>query len=94
MTRRTYNMKQDEKIILRDHLSLERTKLANERTFLAYIRTVIYLIVGGIAFLQIENLQNVQWIGIFLFALSLTTLAVGSYKYYRLRKSLNRYYKD
>jgi putative membrane protein len=45
---------QDE-IILRDYLALERTKLANERTLLSYIRSSLYLMLGGIAIIQLEG---------------------------------------
>lgn len=33
----------DKVLILRDHLALERTKLANVRTLFAFIRTSLYL---------------------------------------------------
>ena len=36
-----------EELILRDHLALDRTRLANERTLLAYLRTALMLIVAG-----------------------------------------------
>jgi putative membrane protein len=36
-----------EELILRDHLALDRTRLANERTLLAYMRTALMLIVAG-----------------------------------------------
>ena len=44
-------------------LALERTKLANERTLLSYIRSSLYLLLGGIALLQVEDFQNIQWLG-------------------------------
>ncbi|MDX1650394.1 MAG: DUF202 domain-containing protein [Myxococcota bacterium] len=34
-------------LILRDHLAADRTVLANERTFLAYLRTAFAFAVGG-----------------------------------------------
>ena len=37
----------DENLILRDHLALDRTRLANERTLLAYIRTAFMLLVAA-----------------------------------------------
>ncbi len=33
--------------ILRDRLALDRTHLANERTFLAYVRTAFMLVIAG-----------------------------------------------
>lgn len=77
-------------IILRDQLALERTRLANERTLLSYIRTSLYLIVGGIAFLRVENLSHLQWLGIVCFVLSGIAIAIGLYHYIDLRLLLNR----
>ena len=34
-------------LVLREYLALERTKLANERTLLTYIRTGLYFLVAG-----------------------------------------------
>ena len=36
-----------EELILRDHLAIDRTRLANERTLLAYLRTALMLVVAG-----------------------------------------------
>ena len=44
---------------LREHLALERTKLANERTLLAYIRASLYLLVGGTALLQLKDNERI-----------------------------------
>ncbi|MEX0772240.1 MAG: DUF202 domain-containing protein [Balneolales bacterium] len=79
-------------IILRDYLALERTRLANERTLLSYVRTSLYLIIGGIAFLQVEGLASLQWLGPICFILSLFVIIIGFYKYFELRKVINRYY--
>lgn len=77
-------------IILRDQLALERTRLANERTLLSYIRTSLYLIVGGIALMRVENLSHLQWLGIVCFVLSAIAIAIGLYHYIDLRLLLNR----
>lgn len=34
-------------LVLREYLAIERTKLANERTLLTYIRTGLYFLVAG-----------------------------------------------
>lgn len=34
-------------LVLREFLAIERTKLANERTLLTYIRTALYFLVAG-----------------------------------------------
>jgi putative membrane protein len=81
-----------DKIILRDYLALERTRLANERTLFAYIRTSLYLVLGGIAFLQLENFKRIHWVGYASLMLSLLFFVFGVFRYYRLRKKLGKFY--
>jgi len=88
------DFKNKEKIILRDYLALERTRLANERTLFAYLRTSIYLILGGIAFLQIEGLGQIKWLGYFSLGLSVVFLVVGIYAYFRLKNKLKKHYSN
>ena len=44
-----------EKMILRDHLALDRTELANERTLLAYIRTAMALFLTGFSAMHLPS---------------------------------------
>ena len=43
-----YDGFKDDDLTLRDHLALDRTRLANERTLLSYFRTAIMLAVSGV----------------------------------------------
>jgi putative membrane protein len=85
--------KNKEEIILRDYLALERTKLANERTLLAYSRTSLYMLLGGIAFLQIEGFRRIQWMGYLALGLSVILIFIGLYRFFQIRARLNLYYK-
>lgn len=88
------DFKPDEEVILRDYLAIERTRLANERTLLSYIRSSLYLILGGIAFLQLEGFANIKYLGILSLVLSVLFLVIGVYRFMLLKKSLkNLYYK-
>ncbi len=82
-----------EEIILRDYLALQRTKLANERTLLSYLRTSLYLLLGGIAFLQLQGFDNIKWIGYLSLALSILLLVIGVFRFYQLKNRLNSYYR-
>jgi len=86
--------KNREKIILRDFLALERTTLANERTLFAYIRTSLYLILGGIAFLKMESLQNIQWIAYLSFGISFLMIVYGLIRYFKLKRRLQKFYDE
>lgn len=81
-----------EELILRDHLSVVRTRLANERTLLSYIRSTLYLFIGGLALLQVEPMWRIHWVGRVSITLSVLFLLFGVYRYITLRRQLNRYY--
>jgi putative membrane protein len=83
-----------EDIILRDYLALERTKLANERTLLSYIRTSLYLLLAGIAILQLQGFDNIKWIGLLSLGLSVLLAATGIIRFYHLRTGLKKYYRS
>lgn len=84
----------DKVLILRDHLALERTKLANVRTLFAYIRTSLYLLTAGIGIFQIKSisrLDGLAWVcivaGIILFFLGFT-------RYWQMKIHLRSYEKQ
>ncbi len=82
-----------DEIILRDYLALERTRLANERTLLAYSRTSLYMLLGGIAFLQMRDFSSIRWIGYLAIALSVILMILGVYRYLQIKYRLGIYYK-
>ena len=81
-----------DRLILRDHLALERTRLANERTFMAYIRSALYLVIGGLALIQLEGHGDLAWVGATALALSAIFTAIGIVRFFTLRKQLDSYY--
>ncbi|MCM8568965.1 DUF202 domain-containing protein [Gramella jeungdoensis] len=85
----------DEKII-REHLALERTKLANERTLLSYIRASIYLLISGLALLQIKQYQGISlmWVGYLALFICVLFLLVGVSRYIALERKLNKLLRD
>jgi putative membrane protein len=82
-----------EEIILRDHLALERTKLANERTLLSYLRTALYLFLGGLALLEMVDIVKVRNLGFVSIFLSAVFLLTGIFRYYQLKKHMKNLYK-
>lgn len=81
-----------DEIILRDYLALERTKLANERTFLTYLRTSLYMLLAGMAILQVTGFENIRWIGYVSLGLSVIFLFTGIVRYSVIRARLTRFY--
>jgi len=86
--------KNREKIILRDFLALERTTLANERTLFAYIRTSLYLILGGIGFIQLKSFESIQWLGYLSFGISFLMIVYGLIRYFKLKRKLQKFYHE
>ncbi len=86
--------KNREKIILRDFLALERTTLANERTLFSYIRTSLYLILGGIAFWKMESLETIQWLAYLSFGISFLMIVYGLVRYFKLKRKLQKFYDE
>lgn len=82
----------DEKRI-REHLALERTKLANERTLLSYIRASLYLLIGGIALLQIKEYEYIYWIGYLALFICVAFITIGVSRYIALERKLSKLLK-
>lgn len=82
----------DEKI-LRDYLAIDRTKLANQRTLLAFLRTSLYLVVTAVAILKLEALQNLRFLAWILIGVGAALLVTGIVNYYRMKKKIEGTYK-
>ena len=93
ITKSNNTFQNKEKIILRDFLAMERTTLANERTLFSYIRTSLYLIVGGIAFLKIKQFDNIKWLSYIIFSISVVLFITGIIRFFRLKNKLKDYYQ-
>jgi putative membrane protein len=81
-----------DEIILRDFLALERTRLANERTLMSYVRTALFFLTGGVALLEIKYLNHIRDIGYFSMVLSGFTLGFGIFRYWVLAKRIKKFY--
>ncbi|MBC3845788.1 DUF202 domain-containing protein [Winogradskyella echinorum] len=85
----------DQKVILRDYLAIERTRLANERTLLSYVRSSLYLLLGSIAFYQLKEFENFKYLALVALIFSVVFFAIGVYRFMLLKRSLKRlYYKS
>ncbi len=83
-----------DRIILRDYLALERTKLANERTLLSYVRASLYLILAGITFLQLKGFESIIWLAYLTLFIGFLLIVIGIWRYFRLQKRLFAYYEQ
>ena len=78
----------NKELVLREYLAIERTKLVNETTLLAYVRTGLYFLVAGSTLGQVVETQFWKVIGPALVAIGLITMVVGLIRFIRLRKTI------
>jgi putative membrane protein len=71
-----------------DLLSLERNKLSNERTLLAYSRTFLSFFVAGVSLIQFFNNVLISSFGYVLIPLGFVIMGFGLFRYYRTRKRI------
>ena len=75
-------------LILRERLALQRTILANQSTFLAFLRTSMYFFIAGLSLeslLKIDNSFMIEW---FLFISSFVIFCIGIFNYFRHKKMI------
>lgn len=81
-------------MILRDHLALDRTKLANQRTLLSFVRTSLYLVISGIALMKVELLERISWLSYGVLGVSLIVFVVGVTNYLIFRNKIKSGYRE
>ena len=75
-------------LVLREYLAIERTRLANETTLLAYIRTGLYFLVAGSSLGHLVDSQFWNIAGPPVVIVGLTIMLFGVIRYIRLRRSI------
>lgn len=66
------------------------TVLANERTFLSYVRTSLAVTVAGASLIQFFKVSALRLIGISMLPVGFTILVVGFGRYLVMREQLRR----
>jgi putative membrane protein len=75
-------------LVLREYLAIERTRLANETTLLAYIRTGLYFVVAGSTLGQVVESMFWKVAGTPLIVVGFIIMLLGLVRYFRLRRSI------
>jgi len=73
-----------------DRDGLFRVTLANQRTFLAYLRTALTMFVAGVTFIRFFDSLLIEIIGWFFVPLGWATFFVGLYRYNALRVRMTK----
>ncbi len=81
-------------LILRDYLSIARSKLANERTLLAYLRTGLMFFVSGLSLIKLFPTEVILlFLGYILIPVSLFTIILGAIRFKQSCKNVTKSYK-
>ena len=76
-------------LILRDHLALDRTVLANERTLLAYLRTALFLVVSGVSVVKLfPDTMSLVALGYAAIVLSAFVAVFGACRFRSMHKRI------
>ena len=94
MSKTTDKFMNDKELILRDHLALERTRLANERTLFAYIRTSLYLLTAGIGIHQIQTISRLDGLAWVCVVSGIILFFFGFVRFWQMRKHLKGYREE
>ncbi|NLT46928.1 MAG: DUF202 domain-containing protein [Clostridiales bacterium] len=68
-----------------DFLSIARTKMSNERTFLAYTNTSLAFLATGVAFIRFASDVRIETVGYLLFLCSVVILVSGFVRFHQVR---------
>ncbi len=77
-----------EELILRDYLAADRTALANERTFMSYLRTALAFVIGGASAIHFLGGVEVEVAGAALIVAGAVTFTVGMWRYLLYRRRI------
>ena len=75
-------------LILRDHLAIDRTVMANTRTFLSYIRTALTMFIAGVTFIHFFEPRILLLIGWLFIPVSGAILLIGAIYYIKMKRSI------
>lgn len=84
----------EKELPLQELLSLERTKLANERTFLSYLRTSMALLGGGLTIIRMDMFEKVYDIGWACLILSPFITAFAIFRFLNNKRKLRKFSVD
>ena len=75
-------------LILRERLALQRTILANQSTFLAFLRTSMYFFIAGLSLESLLKVEHNFIIEMFFFISSILLFLIGVFNYLKHKKMI------
>ncbi len=78
----------DKNLILRESLALQRTTLANQTTFLSFLRTAMYFSVAGLSTRNVLKIENSLLIELSFYGISFMILILGIINFFKHKKMI------
>jgi len=78
----------DDELILRDKLAIERTLLANERTLLAYLRSAVALVIAGVSITHFSERSWFWVVGLLCIPIGVVAGVIGIARYRRVNGAI------
>jgi putative membrane protein len=75
-------------LILRENLALQRTILANQTTFLSFLRTSMYFLVGGLGIKNLLQVEGSIYYQVIFYTISIFILVFGTVNYLRQKRRI------
>ena len=75
-------------LILREKLAIERTVMANQRTFLSFLRTSLYFSIAGISINDLILLKHGDLLVVLFLVISFLLLLFGLINYFKQKKKI------
>ncbi len=76
----------NKELILREKLAIQRTNLANQTTFLAFLRTAMYFLIAGISVNNLTSIYYGNFIEFSFIVIAFALLVIGIINY-RMQKA-------
>ena len=77
-----------------DYLSAHRTLLANDRTWLGYVRTALTFFIAGVTFIKFFDSQTLTIVGALFVPIGLIFLTIGLWKYKKVQLLIHNMEND
>ncbi len=84
-----YSRFENNELILRDELAIDRTLLANERTLLAYLRSAVALVIAGVSIVHFSQEGWFWAVGIACLPAGVAAGIVGVLRHRRMNKAIS-----
>jgi putative membrane protein len=81
-------------LILREKLAIQRTVLANQATYLSFLRSSLYFGIGGLSLENLLQIKNHIFVEVILFSFSFLLFVYGTINFAANRKKIEESKKN